>query len=434
MRRDSVPFEHPWDEVLVCEVANVIVGGTPSTAEPSFWDGEIRWMASGDVHQHHIFDVPGRISEKGHRWSNAVVVEPQAVAMALAGQGKTRATVALTHVPICTNQSVALIKPRDNQLDPEFLYQSLIPRYEEMRARSAGGGRAGLTKSILERLPIQLPHPLEQRRIAEILSTLDDEIELTNALIAKHQQIKTGLIHDLFTRGITSDGHLRPTREQDPDLYKESALGWIPKEWEVRPFRSVLTGNLQNGYFKKPELVGTGYKLVNVSELYQPFGIDTDHPNVERVAATSADFHKFGVQEGDLFFTRSSLVLSGIAQCNTVLKLMEPILFECHVIRGKPDKNIVNPAFLGLYFQTPGARRELMSRAKQTTMTTISQPDIVSVPVLRPPLDEQTSIAQRITSNMMSIHAEEAHLTKLFQQKHGLMHDLLTGKVRVKEN
>jgi len=285
-------------------------------------------------------------------------------------------------------QTTARISIDENKANNEFIFQFLSsPHFgSEIRRYEKGSAQPGLNLADVEKLRVRKPSLPHQRRIAEILTTLDEAIEQAEALIAKHQQIKAGLMHDLFTRGITPDGHLRPTRGQAPDLYKESPLGWIPKEWEVRPFHSVLAGNLQNGYFKKPELVGTGYKLVNVSELYQPFGIDTDQPNVERVAATSTDFYKFGVQEGDLFFTRSSLVLSGIAQCNTVLKLIEPTLFECHVIRGQPDKNIVNPEFLGLYFQIAWARRELMSRAKQTTMTTISQPDIVSVPVLRPTL------------------------------------------------
>jgi restriction endonuclease S subunit len=73
---------------------------------------------------------------------------------------------------------------------------------------------------------------LQQRRIAEILSTLDEAIEQTEALIAKMQQVKAGLMHDLFTC-VTPDGRLRPTREQAPELYKESPLGWIPKGWDA---------------------------------------------------------------------------------------------------------------------------------------------------------------------------------------------------------
>lgn len=65
MRSDVVPFEHPWNEVLISDVADVVVGGTPSTAISEFWDGNVPWMTSGDVHQQHIFDVRGRITESG---------------------------------------------------------------------------------------------------------------------------------------------------------------------------------------------------------------------------------------------------------------------------------------------------------------------------------------------------------------------------------
>lgn len=286
MNRYSVRFNHPWDEALVGEVADVVVGGTPSTAMPSLWNGEIRWMASGDVHQRHIFDVPGRISELGLRHSNAVVVAPQAIAMALAGQGKTRGTVALTHIPICTNQSIALIKPKDERLNSEFLYQSLIPRYEEMRSRSAGGGRAGLTKGILECLPIQLPPSPEQRRIAEILSTIDQTIEQTEALIAKYQQIKSGLMHDLFTRGVTPDGRLRPTRTQAPHLYKESPLGQIPKEWETIALShvadSLVDGPFGSNLKTEHYVVEPGVRVVRLQNIQEGVYNDEDRAFVSK--------------------------------------------------------------------------------------------------------------------------------------------------------
>ena len=64
---------------------------------------------------------------------------------------------------------------------------------------------------------------------------MDNLIEKTEALIAKYQAIKQGMMHDLFTRGVDEHGHLRPTHDEAPELYKQSELGWIPKEWEVSP-------------------------------------------------------------------------------------------------------------------------------------------------------------------------------------------------------
>src|SRR5271157_682498 len=142
---DKPPFAHPWPESLLKTEADVFVGGTPSTLVPAFWGGEIKWMSSGDVHLRQIHDVPGRITDEGLRHSSAKLIDPPAVAMALAGQGKTRGTVAVTRIRICTNQSVALIKSRTDRLDVEYLFHDLAFRYEELRARSAGGGRAGLS-------------------------------------------------------------------------------------------------------------------------------------------------------------------------------------------------------------------------------------------------------------------------------------------------
>ncbi len=425
MRRGSVPFKHPWVEALVGEVADVVVGGTPSTAEPSLWNGEIRWMVSGDVHQRHIFDVPGRISEAGLRWSNAAMVEPKAVAMALAGQGKTRGAVALTHVPICTNQSIALIKPKDERLDPEFLYQSLIPRYEEMRARSAGGGRAGLTKWILEQLPLQLPPPIEQRRIAEILSTVDEVIEQTEALIAKYRQIKAGLMHDLFTRGVTPDGHLRPICAQAPHLYKQSPLGWIPKEWEVNSC-SEICEKITVGIVIRPTqyYVSEGipaFRSANVRES----GIDpSDLVFISRQA--NALLAKSQLQEGDVISVRtgypgtSAVVSAEFAGANCIDLLIS-----------RPSSS-VRAEYLAYWINSSFGKDQVLRKQGGLAQQHFNVGELHDLLVVLPKMPEQNAILDRLSAVSVNIENEQSLVAKLRQQKHGLMHDLLTGRVRVK--
>ena len=91
----------------------------------------------------------------------------------------------------------------------------------------------------MRRLQIARPPLPEQRKIARILSTVDDLIERTEALIAKYRAIKQGLMHDLLTRGVDASGRLRPPREEAPGLYRESAVGWVPREWEVKRLQDV---------------------------------------------------------------------------------------------------------------------------------------------------------------------------------------------------
>lgn len=203
----------------------------------------------------------------------------------------------------------------------------------------------------------------------------------------------------------------------------------IPDDWRIESLKSVSLNGAKNGFFKKPELVGTGYKLVNVSELYQSFGIDTRVESVERVAATSADLAKFGVEEGDVFFTRSSLVLSGIAACNIVRQLWEPTLFECHVMKMSPDTSKMFPDFVAYCCRDSYSRRYLMAQAKQTTMTTISQPEIEQLPIPVAPLTEQKKIARILTTLDSLIEKTEALIAKYQAIKQGMMHDLFTRGV-----
>jgi type I restriction enzyme S subunit len=206
--------------------------------------------------------------------------------------------------------------------------------------------------------------------------------------------------------------------------FKDSPVGRIPKDWDVKTLRELSVGGISNGFFKKPELVGSGYRLVNVFDLYQDFGIDLSL--VERVNATEQEQRKYFIQPGDCFFTRSSLVLSGIAQCNIIRDVPEPALFECHLMRVRPDKSQVIPEFLALWCRSPWARKFFMSRAKQVTMTTISQPDIAPLPVPLPSKSEQESIVEIHDAVSDAIAHTSSLIAKLKQMKAGLLHDLLT--------
>jgi len=423
MRSDDLPFEHPWQQGPIAEYADVIVGGTPSTEIPGFWGGEIAWMASGDVHRGHVFDVPGRISQRGLAASNATVVAPKAVAMALAGQGKTRGTVALTHVPICTNQSVALIKPRDARLDAEFLFQSLIPRYEEMRSRSAGGGRAGLTKAIIEKTPIQVPTRGEQRSIAEVLSTVDEIIEQTEGLIAKTHQTKAGLMHDLFTRGVTPDGQLRPPRDEAPQLYKESVLGWIPKEWEAGPLdRVALRGSGHTPNRSHPEYWNGGVKWVSLADSWR---LDRVH-----ISETDHEISHLGIENSSAVLHPPGIVLlsrdAGVGKSAITTREMA---VSQHFMCWKCGPRLNN---YFLYYWLQFRKWEFENIATGSTIPTIGlrffERYRMSIPSH---VAEQEQIGDSLFAADEETFALEEDLRKLRDLKAGLMHDLLTGRVRV---
>jgi type I restriction enzyme, S subunit len=87
----------------------------------------------------------------------------------------------------------------------------------------------------------------KQRKITRNLTTLDKLIDRTEALIAKYEAIKRGMLNDLFTFGVDAKGHVRPTPKEAPDLYKQSTLGWIPKDWWVATIGDLFDKRTEHG-------------------------------------------------------------------------------------------------------------------------------------------------------------------------------------------
>lgn len=166
-----------WEMKKVGDLSKTSAGGTPSTNRPEFWGGDIKWMSSGDLNLRKVFDVSGRITQEGLNSSSTKLFPQYCVLIGLAGQGKTRGTVAMNMVELCANQSVAAIYP-SKLINEHYLFYNLESRYDELRQLSTGdGGRGGLNLALINSLKIPLPPLPEQRAIANILATWDDAIQ-----------------------------------------------------------------------------------------------------------------------------------------------------------------------------------------------------------------------------------------------------------------
>jgi type I restriction enzyme S subunit len=192
-------FGGEWEVKRIVEFTNCVAGGTPSTLVPSYWGGSIKWMSSGELHQRRVEDVAGRITEDGLRNSAATILPKRCVLVGLAGQGKTRGTVALNMVELCTNQSIAAIL-QSAEFIPEYLYYNLDRRYEELRdLSSGGGGRGGLNLKLLGSISVPLPSIAEQSAIAAVISDMDAELAALEARRDKTRDLKQAMMQELLT-------------------------------------------------------------------------------------------------------------------------------------------------------------------------------------------------------------------------------------------
>jgi type I restriction enzyme S subunit len=199
--KDSPLGEIPesWEVVKIEDIAKVTAGGTPSTKESTYWGGDIPWMNSGEINLRRIKSVEGRITEIGLKNSSTKIIPSNSVLMALAGQGKTRGKVAINEFPLCTNQSLAAIYSFKNAIY-EFVFQNLESRYTEIRKMSTGdGGRGGLNLAIIKSITLAIPTIGEQEKIADILKSFDEKLEVLFDKKTHYQELKQGLMQQLLT-------------------------------------------------------------------------------------------------------------------------------------------------------------------------------------------------------------------------------------------
>ena len=325
------------------------------------------------------------------------------------------------------NEHVFILRTRDpNYLNQRYLYYCvLLPETRnKIEKRITGSAQPGLNSQFVKAVDVPLQPLSKQQKIAAILSGVDTAIEKTEALIAKYQQIKAGLMHDLFTRGVLPNGKLRPPREQAPELYQETAIGWIPKEWQYELLDKLAlrgSGHTPNKNF--PEYWNGGIKWVSLADshrLDQLYISDTElqisHKGIQN---SSAVLHPAGI-----------VVLSRDAGVGKSAITTEPMAVSQHFLCWKCDQKMDNHF---LYYWLQFNKRTFENIAMGSTILTIGLPYFKKMKIACPvDLEEQQNIAAKMKSADTRIFSLQDELSKLKQQKQGLMHDLLTGEVPVK--
>jgi len=195
----EIRFEGEWEEKTLGELCTITAGGTPSTTISEYWTPkQIPWMSSGEINKKNLWETDNMISEQGIENSSAKWIPAKSVLIALAGQGKTRGTVAINHVPLTTNQSIAAMIPSDN-LYFEYLFHNLENRYEELRSLSSGdGSRGGLNKQIISEVVIKCPSFAEQVKIGSFLNRIDLLSSTATKQIGRLKKIKQSLSEKMF--------------------------------------------------------------------------------------------------------------------------------------------------------------------------------------------------------------------------------------------
>jgi len=337
------------------------------------------------------------------------------------------------------NEHLFILRSSNGVIDQRLLYYYLLSpaAQRDITRRITGSAQPGLNSQFVDACRVSIPtNDIEQQLIAEILTTIDDAIVHTEALIVKTQSIKAGLMNDLFTRGVTPEGKLRPPREEAPELYKQSPLGWVPKEWTSATFEELLArrvildiqdGNHGELHPKREDFLPEGVPFLMAADL-SGGAIDFDH--CARITQKQYDGLRIGFATGGdiLLSHKGSIGETALVPFDIHHVMLTPQVTYYRVRQGLQ----LVPDFLLYWMRNSFFQSRMKNLAAQSTRDYVgisAQKKLLGI--VLPDPSEQEVICAMAASCQAKLDTEVGSLAKLQEIKRGLMPDLLTGRVRV---
>lgn len=284
-----------------------------------------------------------------------------------------------------------------------------------------------LMNNMMAKIPLIIPPKPEQTAIANFLDKKSAKI---NTLIANKQKLieflkeeRAAVISQAVTRGIDSNVKL-----------KTSGIDWlgdIPEHWRLKKLRYV--GKCQNGISKGAEYFGTGFPFISYGDVYNHEQLPL---NISGLAQSSEeDRKKYSVQEGDVFFTRTSETIEEIGFSSTCMKTIPDATFSGFLIRFRPDEYELYKGFSKYYFRSQVHRKYFVKEMNLVTRASLSQDLLKNLPVLMPPFDEQKNISSFLENKTKSYNSTlfkiEKEIELLKEYRTALISEVVTGKIKV---
>jgi len=311
-----------------------------------------------------------------------------------------------------------------NDYYKEYVFYLLKFNEYKFKGKTQGSGIPHANKDEIERVKIYKIDFNEQSKIAEILMTIDDAIEKTERIIAKYRHIKQGLLQDLLTKGIDENGNIR---SEATHKFKDSPLGRIPVEWEVKKIGDIckVKGGKRLPKGEKFSEEKFGYPYIRVTDFRNN---SVDIKNIEYISQEVREVIKnYTISKEDVYISIAGTIglVGTIPDCLDGANLTENAAKIMINDKKQVDKNFLVNTIL---FH---GKKQIESSIGITSQPKLALFRIEQIFVVVPKIDEQRAIVDKFLKMNSLIDNEEDILVKLYSIKQGLMQDLLTGKVRV---
>ena len=408
-----------WRNLAVKDLADIVSGvGFPRKHQGS---------QVGKIPFFKVSDMNTQGNERGLRVAANTV--DRALLDSLKGKLHPPGTVVFPKVgaALLTNKRRRLVVPScfDNNVmglvatgcDPDYLY--LLMQAVDFADHVQSGAIPSINGSTVGGIRVLVPPLPEQRKIAAILSSVDDAIEKTQAVIDQVQVVKRGLMQELLTRGLPG----RHTR------FKQTEIGTVPEAWARVSLAEVVDLRLSS-VDKKIVPGEEKVRLCNYSDVYNNTVIRSDMVFMEGTA-TEREIRKCRLEVGDVIITKDSETPDDIGVPAVVREQVVDLICGYHLAILRPLKSALDGEYLHYALCTSSAKRQFRMYANGITRFGLRAGDIGRVGMPLPSLPEQRKIATILSSMDDSMERSQASLSELQYLKSGLMSVLLTGELRV---
>lgn len=413
-----------WNTYTLSQVGSIVTGNTPSTKNNAFWIGEIPFYSPADFNGSVYCENTERTVSEEALIYGRLIPKNSIMVTCIGSIGK----MSISRKSGLTNQQINSLVPFEN-FEFKYIYYLILNNIEKFKNLAPQTTIPILNKSEFGKFSFRFHKLPEQKKIATILQSIDKTIEKTEALIAKYQLIKAGLMQDLFTRGIGADGKLRPTREQAPELYQETQIGWIPRDWVCDEIKNFVT-SAQYGVSISLSDEENGIPVLRMNNIKNNKFDVSDLKYSDSVEAVMIK-----MSEGDVLYNRTNS-MEHVGKTAIWKNELPECSFASYLVRMNLKVDTLLPEFFSHWMSQDSSQIALRRYATPAVQQVNINPTNVQKVLIACPQEiaEQQIIFEKIDAIDSKIFGEEKILFKLEQQKQGLMHDLLTGKKRVTVN
>ncbi len=374
-------FTDEWKTRKLGEVAIVSSGGTPNRSTSSYWNGNIPWVSTSLIDFNFIEKVDEYITEEGLTNSSAKLFPKGTLLIAMYGQGKTRGKVAILNIEATTNQACGAITTNNDVLNPLFAFQNLTKRYDEIRDLSNQGGQENLSAGIIKGIKINFPEVQEQQKIVSFIDLIDERISTQNKIIKELLASKATFAKKIFSQ----EFRFKDNNGNDFSYWEEILLGDV-LDYE-QPTNYLVTSTEYDNSFETPVVTaGKTFVLGYTNEIKGIF-----------------EKEKLPVIIFDDFTTASQFVNFPFKAKSSAMKILKA--------KNKNNIKFLFEAIQMIAYETGGHGRHWISIFS-------------NLEIMLPSFDEQTKIANFLSSIDSKIEVENQLLQKLKEQKKFLLQQM----------